>query len=328
MPRPTARTPRRLTYAPTLEYKCKTSVVEFTCNLCGQPSRVARERLDRESPTCAACGSNVRARSLIRALSLEIFGANLALPDFPRVKSIRGLGIGDSPNYAGRLAEVFDYRNTFYAREPRLDITAPPDGELRAYDFIVSSEVFEHVLAPVETAFKAVFRLLKPNGVLLLTVPYTFAACTAEHFGKLNQFGLAQVGDRVLLVNRTSEGKVEVHEDLVFHFGSSGPVLEIREFSESALRSGLAAAGFNEIRIYSENDEAFGVVNAESWSLPIAARRGSFVFTREAAGDVLEQWAALRKRRRELAGSFWVRVAGKLGLVDLTALIDRDRRRR
>lgn len=69
-------------------------------------------------------------------------------------------------------------------------------------------------------------------------MPYTFAAGTAEHFGKLNQFGLAQVGDRVLLVNRTSEGKIEVHEDLVFHFG---------------------------------------VVNAESWSLPIAARRGSFV---------------------------------------------------
>jgi SAM-dependent methyltransferase len=320
--------PQRLTYAPTLEYKCKTSVVEFTCNLCGQPSHVARERLDRESPTCAACGSNVRTRSLIRALSLEIFGANLALPDFPRVKSIRGLGIGDSPTYAGRLTEIFDYRNTFYAREPRLDITAPSNGELGAYDFIVSSEVFEHVLAPVEKAFEGAFRLLKPNGVLLLTVPYSLAAGTAERFGKLNQFGLAQVGGRVLLVNRTAEGKIEVHEDLAFHFGSNGPVLEMRVFSESALRSGLIAAGFGEVRIYSENDEAFGIVNAESWSLPIAARRGAFVFTRDAAGDVLEQWAALRKRRRELAGSFWVRVAGKLGLVDLTPLIDRDRRRR
>jgi SAM-dependent methyltransferase len=308
---------QRLTYASTLEYKCKTSVLEFTCNLCGQTSRVARDRLDRESPTCAACGSNVRARSLIRALSLEIFGANLALPDFPRVKSIRGLGIGDSPRYATRLAEVFDYRNTFYNREPRLDIIAPPEDQLGAYDFVVSSEVFEHVVAPVERAFESAFRLLKPNGVLLLTVPYTFEPGTTEHFGKLYQFGLAQVGDRVLLVNRTAEGKIEVHENLVFHFGSTGPVLEMRQFSESALRSGLIAAGFGEVRIYVENDEAFGIVNAESWSLPIAARRGSFVFTRDAAGDVLEQWAALRKRRRELAGSFWVRVAGKLGLVDL-----------
>jgi SAM-dependent methyltransferase len=325
MPRPNPRMLRRLTYASTLEYKCKTSVIEFTCNLCGQPSRVARDRLDRESPTCTACGSNVRTRSLIRALSLEIFGANLALPDFPRLKSIRGLGIGDSPKYAGRLTEIFDYRNTFYARQPRLDITAPPDGELGAYDFIISSEVFEHVLAPVEKAFKAAFRLLKPHGVLLLTVPYSLAAGTTEHFGKLYQFGLAQVGDRVLLVNRTAEGKIEVHDDLVFHFGSSGPVLEMREFSESALRSGFIAAGFGEVRIYSENDEAFGIVNAESWSLPIAARRGSFVFTRDSAGDVLEQWATLRKRSRELAGSFWVRLAGKLGLVDLAPLMDRDR---
>jgi SAM-dependent methyltransferase len=288
---------------------------------------VPRERLDRESPTCAVCGSNVRTRGLIRALSLEVFGANLSLPDFPRVKSIRGLGIGDSPQYAGRLAEIFDYRNTFYTREPRLDITAPPEGELGAYDFIVSSEVFEHIVAPVEKAFEAAFSLLKPHGVLLLTVPYSLAPGATERFAKLHQFGLAQVGDRVLLVNRAADGKIEVHEDLVFHFGSSGPVLEMREFSESALRSGLAAAGFREIRIYSENEEAFGVVNAESWSLPIAARRGSFVFTREAAGDVLEQWAALRKRRRELAGSFWVRLAGKLGLVDLAPLLDRGRRR-
>lgn len=328
MPRPTARTPRRLTYALALEYKCKTSVLEFTCNLCGQPSRVAREGLDRESPTCPTCSSNLRTRGLIRALSLEIFGANLALPDFPRVKSIRGLGIGDSPTYAGRLAEVFDYRNTFFAREPRLDITAPPEGELGAYDFIVSSEVFEHVLAPVEQAFEAAFRLLKPHGVLLLTVPYTFAAAPTEHFGKLNQFGLAQVGDRVLLVNRTAEGKIEVHEDLVFHFGSGGPVLEMREFSESGLRSILADSGFLELRIYSENDEAFGIVNAESWSLPIAARRGSFVFARDAAGEVLEQWAALRKQCREWAGAFWVRLGGKLGLVDLAALLGQSGSRR
>jgi SAM-dependent methyltransferase len=320
--------PQRLTYAPTLEYKCKTSVLEFTCNLCGQPSRVAREGLDRESPTCGACGSNVRTRSLIRALSLEIFGANLSLPDFPTVKSIRGLGIGDSPKYAGWLAEVFDYRNTFHAREPRFDITAPPDGELGAYDFIVSSEVFEHVLAPVEKAFEATFRMLKPNGVLLLTVPYSLAPETTEHFSKLHQFGLAQVGDHVLLVNRTAEGKIEVHENLVFHFGSSGPALEMREFSESALRSGLAAAGFCEVRIYSENQEAFGIVNAESWSLPIAARRGSFVFTRNAAGDVLEQWATLRKQCREWAGAFWIRLGAKLGLVDIGPLLDRDRQRR
>jgi hypothetical protein len=328
MPLASVRVPASLTYATALDYKCKTPAREFTCNLCGQPSRIAREQFDRESATCAACGSSVRTRSLIRALSLEIFGANLSLPDFPRVKSIRGLGIGDAPQYAARLAEVFDYRNTFYTREPRFDIMAPPPHEFGTYDFIVSSEVFEHVLPPVETAFEAAFRLLKPNGVLLLTVPYSLAPGTTEHFAKLHQFGLAQVGDRILLVNRTAEGKIEVHENLVFHFGSSGPALEMREFSESALRSGLTAAGFSKVCIYSENDEASGIVHAESWSLPITARRGSFTFTRDAAADVLEQWAVLRKQCREWAGAFWVRLGGKLGLVDLAPLIDHHRRHR
>jgi SAM-dependent methyltransferase len=226
------------------------------------------------------------------------------------------------------LAEAFDYRNTFYTREPRFDITAPPAQEFGTYDFIISSEIFEHVLPPVEKAFEATFRLLKPNGVLLLTVPYSLAPGTAEHFAKLHQFGLAQVGDRVLLVNRTAEGRIEVHEDLVFHFGSSGPALEMREFSESSLRSRLAAAGFSEVYMYSENDNASGIVHAESWSLPIAARRGSFVFTRDAAADVLEQWVALRKHCREWGGAFWVRLGGKLGLLDLAPLLDHDRQRR
>jgi SAM-dependent methyltransferase len=320
--------PAGLTYATALEYKCKTPAYEFTCNLCGQPSRIAPERLDRESSTCSVCGSSVRTRGLIRALSVEIFGTNLALPDFPRVKSIRGLGIGDSPQYADRLSEVFDYRNTSYTREPRFDITAPPPDEFGVYDFVVSSEVFEHVLPPVEKAFEAAFRLLKQNGVLLLTVPYSLAPNTVEHFAKLYQFGLAHVGDRVVLVNRTAEGKIEVYEHIVFHFGSSGRALEMREFTESALRSALSAAGFPEVRIYGENDDAFGIIHAETWSLPIAARRGSFAFSRDAAADVFEQWAALRKLCREWAGAFWVRLGGKLGLVDLAPLLDYSRRRR
>jgi SAM-dependent methyltransferase len=328
VPLPSVRVPAGLTYATALEYKCKTPAYEFTCNLCGQPSRIAPERLDRESRTCSVCGSSVRTRSLIRALSLEIFGANLALPDFPRVKSICGLGIGDKPQYAERLAQVFDYRNTSYTREPRFDITAPPPHEFAAYDFVVSSEVFEHVLPPVEKAFEAAFRLLKPHGVLLLTVPYSLAPNTAEHFGKLHQFGLAQVGDRALLVNRTADGKIEVYEDLVFHFGSSGPALEMREFSETALRAALAAAGFPEVRIHSENDEAFGIIQAEPCSLPIAARRGPFVFSRDAAADLVEQWVALREQCHEWAGAFWVRLGGKLGLLDLAPLLDQARRRR
>lgn len=260
-------------------------------------------------------------RGLLRVLSTELFGANLALPDFPRVPSLRGLGIGDSREYARRLAEKFDYQNTAYDRQPKFDITDPPAAALGTYDFIVASEIFEHVRPPVDKAFTSAFRLLKPSGVLVLTVPYALAQNTVEHFPSLGEFGLAQVGERLVLVNRTVTGQWEVYEDLVFHYGPSGPALEAREFSEADLRAGLAEAGFGFVRIYREDDAQFGVIHSESWSLPIAARKGSFALNRDAARDVLEQWAALRKQCREWAGAFWIRLGGKLGLIDLKPLL-------
>ncbi|MGA2387233.1 MAG: class I SAM-dependent methyltransferase [Candidatus Bathyarchaeia archaeon] len=45
-----------------------------------------------------------------------------------------------------------------------------PDGK---FDVIVCTEVLEHTLNPF-SAIKEIFRLLKPKGVLLLTVPFNF----------------------------------------------------------------------------------------------------------------------------------------------------------
>src|SRR5437764_1428180 len=95
-------------------------ITEFICNLCGGANRRAGG-FEREQPSCSKCGSNVRMRALLRALSLELFGVPLTLPQFPRVKSLRGLGTSDSAKYADALAAKLDYRNTYYDREPRLD---------------------------------------------------------------------------------------------------------------------------------------------------------------------------------------------------------------
>src|SRR5439155_1678406 len=137
----------------------------------------------------------VRTRALLQALSIELFGVNLALPDFPRVRSIRGIGTSDPNQYASRLAEKLDYRNTFFNREPRFDIMHPAEEERGKYDFLISSEVFEHVAAPVDLAFHNVHDLLKPSGVAVFTVPYSVEESMQEHFPDLHEFGFAQVGD-------------------------------------------------------------------------------------------------------------------------------------
>ena len=237
----------------------------------------------------------MRTRAIIHMLSRELFGADLALPDFPVLKGIRGIGISDSADYAERLAARFEYRNTHYHKEPRFDIVNPSETEWGRYDFLIASEVFEHVAPPVDRAFRNAFRLLKPHGVFLFTVPYTLERATAEHFPELHDYGLAQLSDRRVLVNRKRDGALEVFDDLVFH-GGHGSTLEIRRFSEAGLRDQFRDAGFNAVEIYSDNYAPFGVVHSETWSLPMAARKEAFRFALGNVAEILEQSVALRGR--------------------------------
>lgn len=271
------------------------AAIEFVCNICGSANQIDRSAFGRETASCAGCGSTVRTRGIVHMISRELFGADLALPDFPVLKGVRGIGISDSADYAERLAEKFDYRNTRYHKPPEFDIANVPETELGQYDFLIASEVFEHVAPPVGRAFQNAFRLLKPHGLFFFTAPYTLGRETVEHFPKLHQHGLAQVGDRLVLVNRTPEGALEVFEDLVFH-GGAGSTLEIRVYSESGLREHFLDAGFSEVRIYADGHAPFGVCHAETWSLPITARKVPFALNAACITELVEQSADLRKR--------------------------------
>jgi len=274
-------------------------MTEFTCTVCGGTSR---------SDACTSCGAGVRDRAIIHVLSMELFGVALTIPEFPRIRSIRGLGLSDSHVYADRLAQKFDYRNTFYDREPRFDIAAAPPEEFGRYDFVISSEVFEHVQPPVDRAVENAYRLLKSNGMLVLTTPYSLEASTAEHYPELHEFGLAKVGDRLVLVNRTADGRTQVFDNPVFHVGCNGDALEMREFSECGLKSLLAHAGFGDVCIYSET-------STEAWSLPMAARKGNFALSLDATREVMEHWQAINRDIQRIGGTYWFRLGHKLGLL-------------
>jgi SAM-dependent methyltransferase len=288
-------------------------MTNFTCNLCGRTNRWPGTPPEPETPTCGHCGSNVRTRGLIHLLSEELFGTSLPLSDFPRVKSLRGLGTSDSETYAERLADRFDYRNTFFHREPRFDIANAGKDETGKYDFLVSSEVLEHVVSPVDRAFENACRMLKDSGVFVFTVPYSLEATTTERFPQLHDFGFARLSDRTLLINRTPSGEVQTFDDLIFH-GGGGSTLEMREFSESALKALLTGAGFTSIRIDSGDHPEFGILRKYSWSLPIAARKGPFALSQDAARDLAEQYALLHKRLDGILRSLAVRIGCKLRL--------------
>ena len=294
-------------------------MIDFTCNICGTANLCEAAQLGREVPSCARCGSSVRTRSLIDLLANELFGLSLALPDFPRVKSLRGLGLSDPAQLADGLGQKFDYRNTFYERSPRLDLTSVPEHEFGQYDFVICSEVLEHVPAPVEQSFENLARLLRPGGVALITVPYSLDEATREHFPDLGRWGLAEIEGRPHLVNRAADGTLTAFDHLVFHLSGREPALELREYAESDLRRLLAGAGFSEVRFYARNQAQYGILNAETWSLPLAARRGEFAFRVEAARDVVAEWGAYKRRfdeeMRRMDRSLWLRVGRRLGLL-------------
>jgi SAM-dependent methyltransferase len=154
-------------------------------------------------------------------------------------------------------------------------VTKPDSRDLGRYDFIVSSEVMEHVPPPVECAFQSLRAMLKPDGLLLMTTPYSIGGKTAEHFPNLHEFTLASLGGKLVLVNRRRDGATEVFDELVFH-GGHGSTLEMRFFTDQSLRDALLEAGFASVHFSAENQPEFGVGHAESFSLPIVARNGQF----------------------------------------------------
>jgi SAM-dependent methyltransferase len=246
--------------------------IAFRCNICGGANALARKAFGREAGTCTECSSTVRWRSIVHVLSVELFGESLALPDFPSVPELTGVGLSDWDGYAVPLARKLGYTNTFLHQAPRLDITAVAAELRERFDFVLASDVFEHVPPPVSVAFENLRALLRPGGVAVVTVPYEPEGETVEHFPDLHRFELADGDDgEPELRNTTRTGEQQVFRELVFH-GGPGSTLEMRVFSESSLHEELHAAGFGDVETYGADVDRWGIVWNAKQSFPVAAR--------------------------------------------------------
>jgi SAM-dependent methyltransferase len=249
--------------------------IEFTCNICEATNEGVLADLWRETPSCKQCGSTVRMRSIVHILTMELFGQSMALPSLPLRKDLLGIGMSCWDGYAIPLAERLGFTNTYYHKEPRLDITDIGETDVGKYDFITSTDVFEHVVPPVTRAFSNARRLLKEGGVFVFSVPYDRPgkrwARTMEHFPDLHDFELVRNEGAAYLVNTTRRGKRQVFRDLVFH-GGEGETLEMRLFSERSLLKEFLKAGFNDIVIYRNAYLPHGMYWRNDKSISMAAR--------------------------------------------------------
>lgn len=250
------------------------ATVDFLCNVCGRDNHQVPliQVQNREFQSCRHCRSSLRMRSLIYRLSKELFGRALPLPEFPVDKEIVGIGMSDWEGYARTLERCFAYTNTFYHQPPRLDITDVPEEMAGRADFLLSSDVFEHIPGfALERAFGNARRLLRDKGCFLFTVPFVKAGDTLEHFPRLHDFRIITTAGKRFLHNRTAEGEEEIFDDLVFH-GGDGATLEMRIFAEADLLQRLAAAGFRSIEVCVDSVPEYGILWPMDWAVPIVAR--------------------------------------------------------
>lgn len=259
---------------PTVVSDSGVECIDFMCNACGGNNRQVPliHVQNREFPSCGHCRSSLRMRSLIHRLSLELFGKPLALPEFPLDKSIAGIGMSDWEGYARALERHFDYTNTFYHQSPRLDITDIGEEMVARADFLISSDVFEHIPGfALDRAFANARRLLREAGFFLFTVPFVKDGETQEHFPRLHDFRIIETAGKRFLYNRTADGEEEIFDNLVFH-GGDGATLEMRMFSEPDLLQRLKAAGFASVEVCVDHVPQFGILWPMDWAVPIVAR--------------------------------------------------------
>ena len=219
----------------------------------------------------------------------------------------------DKECYADRLAEKFNYTNTHYDREPRLDITQPHPELAGSCDFLLAADVLEHIAPPVERAMEEMCRLLKPNGFLGITIYCHPSDQMREHFPDLHEYQVVALGNSNVLVNRRRDGTLEVRDGLIFH-GGTGETLEMREFGITTLRQKLLAAGFEEIHLLTENLPEIGVIFDPDVSQPLIARKRPYALGGSARSELVEQWRRQAAQIDLATQSLWIKLGRKLGV--------------
>jgi SAM-dependent methyltransferase len=200
---------------------------------------------------------------MVLALSVALHAKPIILPDWPRRFEIRGLGLSDWSGMEEMLCEKISFVNTFFHRDPYLDIRNIPRDLEGRFDFVFSSEVFEHVDPPVERSFEGAFKLIKPGGALILSVPHYEREETIEHFPGASSYQVLERDGEWLVEAKDDQGVTTVYRDVVFH-GGGGSTLEMRQMAAKAITKISLQTGFSESTPFDHDFPDHGII----WKRP------------------------------------------------------------
>lgn len=215
----------------------------WTCITCGHLHRGMPRDVARESALCVSCGASWRVRATVLALLQGLRIDPRPLPDVGADWSRRGVGCSDHPALASRLPSRFLYTNTHLEKYPFLDVLQPPKEVLGDFEFVICSDVMEHVEPPYQRGFDGLASLLRPGGFAVVSVPLTQGdgEGTVEFYPGLRSFEVVE-GPAVRWID--AEGEEHLDESPEMH-GGDGLVLAFRRFVVRDVVKGLLQAGFD-----------------------------------------------------------------------------------
>jgi len=248
--------------------------VKATCSLCGCEYLLRLDQFSREGKLCTACGASGRSQAIGFYISSILCSNTLPLKSQKKDFTKRVVGLSDGKIYADILSRKFSYVNTYYHRKPYLDIKAPHEKYEDAFDLLISADVFEHVTEPTIDAFVGAFRILKPGGYLVLTVPFVNKGEAIEHYpGAVGYRSYKDKDGTWVAEIEYKNGEIILDRVPKFH-GGPGKTLEMRIFNRARVVDELKNAGFVDIQVHDENLPQHGI----NWSPPsrvITARKGA-----------------------------------------------------
>lgn len=240
----------------------------FICPVCEKLSYGSKASSLREGYNCRICGATGRERSV--ALAVKEC-ANELKSDLKSEIMVVGVSDGGVTEKFLKSRYGVRYTNYHFHQQPHLDIKNPPVTLEGSASLVVCSEVLEHVSSPVHMAFEGLFKILKPGGYLVMSVPHTDdSGVHLEHFPEMSSFELDMSEAVPVLRGTDLKGEHFESRNLVFH-GGIGETLEHRVFSETSLISHLRGAGFQDIS-YTGNSNIYGIV-FEPWSRVWVAKK-------------------------------------------------------
>lgn len=140
---------------------------------------------EQQATTCTSCGSNVRSMALAIALREFLDGGKTlkSIVENPRSQRTRLLEVNEAGTLHQHLAKLSGHQ---FASYPEHDLTNLSFSDA-TFDAVVHSDTLEHIPNP-ELALKECWRVLKPGGALLFTVPVILGRLTRSTRGLPKSF--------------------------------------------------------------------------------------------------------------------------------------------